>query len=125
MKTRILAAFKQLLSDRPLLYMVIAIAVLAILYSLYVAFSLSPTELQIAVRYTAYGETHLYRNKWYYLVSFVIVAVLVSVAHSGLMVKLKARGVRPMALALGWLTIIIIAVLFIVTQRVLSSAYLS
>lgn len=125
MKTRILAAFKQLLSDRPLLYMVIAIAVLAILYSLYVAFSLSPTELQIAVRYTAYGETHLYRNKWYYLVSFVIVAVLVSVAHSGLMVKLKARGVRPMALALGWLTIIIISVLFIVTQRVLSSAYLS
>lgn len=125
MKTRILAAFKQLLSDRPLLYMVIAISVLAILYSLYVAFSLSPTELQIAVRYTAYGETHLYRNKWYYLVSFVIVAVLVSVAHSGLMVKLKARGVRPMALALGWLTIIIIAVLFIVTQRVLSSAYLS
>jgi hypothetical protein len=105
--------------------MVIAIAVLAILYSLYVAFSLSPTELQIAVRYTAYGETHLYRNKWYYLVSFVIVAVLVSVAHSGLMVKLKARGVRPMALALGWLTIIIISVLFIVTQRVLSSAYLS
>lgn len=125
MKTRILAAFKQLLSDRPLLYMVIAISVLAILYSLYVAFSLSPTELQIAVRYTAYGETHLYRNKWYYLVSFVIVAVLVSVAHSGLMVKLKARGVRPMALALGWLTIIIISVLFIVTQRVLSSAYLS
>ncbi len=125
MKTRVTSALQQLLADRALLFMAVWIVILTIFYALYVGFSLSPTELQVATRFTSFGETQLYRNKWYYLISFIIVAVLIAVAHIGLMVKLKARGIRPMALAFGWLTVLLIVTLFVVTGRVLSSAFLS
>ena len=125
MKTRVSSAFQLLLADRALLFLAAGIVIAVVLYSLYVAFSLSPTELQVATRYTAFGETQLYRNTWYYLISFIVVAGVMAIVHVGLMAKLKARGVRPMAFALGWLTLLMIALLFVVTQRVLSSAYLS
>lgn len=101
------------------------IVIITVLYTLYVGFSLSPSELQVATRFTSFGETQLYRNKWYYLISFIIVAVVMAVVHIGLMVKLNARNVRPMAVAFGWLTVLMLVILFIVTQRVLSSAFLS
>ena len=125
MKTRVTSAIQQLLADRALLFMAVWIVILTIFYSLYVGFSLSPTELQVATRFTSFGETQLYRNKWYYLISFIVVAAVIAIVHIGLMVKLKARGVRPMALALGWLTVLLIVTLFVVTGRVLSSAFLS
>ena len=125
MKTRVTSAFKILTSDRPLLFLTVWIVIVTIFYALYVAFSLNPTELQVATRFTSFGETQLYRNKWYYLISFIAVAVLMTVMHTGLMVKLKARGVRPIALAFGWLTVLMLVILFIVTGRVLSSAFLS
>ena len=125
MKTRVTSALKLLLDDRPLFFLVVWLMILTVFYALYVAFSLSPTELQVATRYTSFGETGLYRNKWYYLISFIVVAVIITVTHTGLMVKLKARGVRPMAMAFGWLTVLILGILFVVTQRVLSSAFLS
>lgn len=125
MKTRITSAVQQLLSDRPLLLMAAWIVIITVLYTLYVGFSLSPSELQVATRFTSFGETQLYRNKWYYLISFIIVAVVMAVVHIGLMVKLNARSVRPMAVAFGWLTVLMLVILFIVTQRVLSSAFLS
>lgn len=107
------------------MFLTVWIVIMTIFYALYVAFSLNPTELQVATRFTSFGETQLYRNKWYYLISFIAVAVLMTVMHTGLMVKLKARGVRPIALAFGWLTVLMLVILFIVTGRVLSSAFLS
>ena len=125
MKTRLTSAVQQLLADRAMLFMAAWIVILTIFYALYVGFSLNPTELQVATRFTSFGETQLYRNKWYYLITFIVVAGLIAATHVGLMVKLNARGIRPLALAFGWLTIILIAILFIVTGRVLSNAFLS
>jgi hypothetical protein len=125
MKTRITKAIELLISDRPLLFLATGIGLLALSFVLYVAFSLSPTELQVATRFTSFGETQLYRNKWYYLISFIVVAIVIAVAHVGLMIKLKARNIRSMALAFGWLTVGLLVILFVVTQRVLSSAFLS
>lgn len=114
-----------LLDDRALLFMVATIVFLTIFYVLYVAFSLAPTDLQVATRYTSFGETGLYRSKWYYLIGFIIVAIAIAISHAGIMVKLAARGVRPMAVAFGWLTLGLIGIMFVVTWQVLSSAFLS
>ena len=103
----------------------VIIVILAVTYVLYVAFSISPTEQQIATRFTAFGETQLYRNKWYYLLSFVVFAVLVAVSHIALMEKLRERNLRSLGLSLGVLTIIIFVLLFFITQSVLGIAYLS
>lgn len=125
MNKRLLTSLRALSTDRRMLTLSVIIVILAVTYVLYVAFSISPTEQQIATRFTAFGETQLYRNKWYYLLSFVVFAVLVAVSHIALMEKLRERNLRSLGLSLGVLTIIIFVLLFFITQSVLGIAYLS
>lgn len=125
MKKRLLSSFQDLFQDKRLLGLSIAILVVTLVYVLYVALSLGPTEQQIATRYSAFGETHLYRNKWYYLLTFIIFAFTIAVSHIMLMIKLKERGIRSLGVAFGILTLIIFAILFFVTRSVLGIAYLS
>lgn len=103
----------------------VLIVALMIVYIVYVALSLQPTELQVATRYTAFGETQFYRNKWYYLLSFIGLAVVSVAAHLILMAKLNGRNMRPLAFGLGWLTLLLLAILFVVTRSVLGVAFLS
>lgn len=103
----------------------ILIGILSVAYVIYVGLSLSPTELQVATHYTAFGDTQYYRNKWYYLFTFIGLALVIAITHIALMAKLYDREMRPVAVMLGWLTVLLIAVLFIVTHSVLGIAYLS
>ncbi|MGK2896755.1 MAG: hypothetical protein ACSLEY_04115 [Candidatus Saccharimonadales bacterium] len=125
MKKQFLNSLQDLFKDKRLLGLSIVIIVIAIIYVLYVALSLGPTEQQIATRYSAFGDTHLYRNKWYYLLTFIVFAVVVAVSHIMLMLKLKERGIRSLGVGLGFLTIILLVILFFITRAVLGIAYLS
>lgn len=102
-----------------------AMVALLVIYGVYVALALAPTELQIAVRYTAFGETQYYRDKWYYLLMFIGFAAVVAVVHIGLAIKLYLRDMRPLAVSLGWLGLLVFVLLFVITRNVLSVAYLS
>lgn len=94
-------------------------------YSIYVALSLEASDLQLAVRYTSFGETHFYREKWWYLLGFVGFGILYIVGHISLMVKLFVIGLRPLAYAFGLLSVIILILMFVYTYSVLSIAYLN
>jgi hypothetical protein len=96
-----------------------------IAYIVYVALSLSPTDLQLAIRYTAFGDTHLYREKWWYLLSFIGFGVLFIVAHVSLVAKLYAIGMRQLAQAFALLSLIVLLLMFVYTHQVLSIAYLN
>lgn len=91
----------------------------------YVGFSLNPSDLQLAVRYTSFGETQFYREKWWYLLSFIGFGVLYIVAHIGMVAKLYAIGLRSMAIAFAWLSIIVLVLMFVYTYSVLGIAYLN
>lgn len=125
MKKQLLHPLQQLWQDRSLFFVSLGLVIILLAYTLYVAFSLSPTELQIATHYTAYGETQFYRNKWYYLLTFIVFGVLITIAHIGLMIKLSQRHMRPLAVGLGALSLILLAILFFITRSVLGIAYLS
>jgi hypothetical protein len=96
-----------------------------IAYVLYVAFSLDPSDLQLATRYTSYGETHFYREKWWYLLSFIGFGLLFVVAHIGILVKLFVIGMRQLAIAFAWLSALVLLLMFVYTYAVLSIAYLN
>ena len=123
MNTRFITSVKTLFADRAILGFGFAIAALGVAFVAYVLLSLQPSELQVAAHYTAFGETHYYRNKWYYLISFAALGIVFVVAHIGLLVKLVSRDLRPLALAFGWLSLIMVPILFIVTHAVLGVAF--
>ncbi len=95
-----------------------------IVYIIYVALSLQASDLQLATRYTSFGGTHFYRDKWYYLLSFVGFGLLFTITHIGLMVKLYVSEMKPLATAMGWLGLIVLLMMFSYTYHVLSIAYL-
>ena len=112
-------------ADRAVLAFSLAIATLSIFFVVYAIISLRPSDLQVASHYSAFGDTHFYRNKWYYLISFALFGIVFCVAHVGLMIKLRMLDMRPLAIAFGWLTLLLLAIAFVLTHSVLGIAFLS
>lgn len=123
MKKIFVSAFKELRDDRPAMVVCVILAIVAIIYIVYMSLSLNPVENQIAVRYTAYGGTNLYRDHWYYLLSFIGLAIVILGVHVGLIAKLLERQMRSLALALGWLSVLLFVIIFVLSRAVLSNAY--
>lgn len=94
-------------------------------YIVYVAVNLSASDLQLAIRYTSYGETHFYRDKWWYLLSFVGFGVLFIVAHVGMLAKLYVIGLKQLAYSFAWLSVVVLILMFVYTHSVLNIAYLN
>jgi hypothetical protein len=98
--------------------------VAALAYCIYVAVSLQPSDLQVAVHYTAFGGTSFYREKWYYLTSFIVFGLIIATVHTALILKLYTQERRQMAILFGWLSLLIIVIAWIVTSSVLGIAFL-
>lgn len=103
----------------------ILISLLTLAYVTYVIFSLQPTALQVAVHYSAFGSTHFYREKWYYLISFAVFGVVMAISHIAIMIKLNKLELRPLGLAFGWLTIVTLGIATVLTHSVFGVAFLS
>lgn len=103
----------------------VVISALTILYVLYVVLSLRPTDVQVATHYSAFGDTHYYRNKWQYILSFIGFGLVFASIHIAIILKLLKEDFRPLAIAFAWLSLILLAIAFIFTHSVLSIAFLS
>lgn len=125
MKQLITTTIKQISADRPLFMLLLAILLGGLGYVVYVAISLSASDLQLAVRYTSFGDTHFYRDKWWYLLSFVGFGLLYLVAHIGLTIKLVAVELKQLAYAFSWLSLLVLVLMFVYTYSVLGIAYLN
>ena len=93
-------------------------------YCIYVGISLRPSDLQVAVHYTAFGATSFYREKWYYLLSFVLLGMILAVVHSIIIVKLYVQERRQIALLFTWLSFLILFITWIVAHSILKVAFL-
>jgi hypothetical protein len=116
---------QKIIKDRQFL-MVWLIMIVGILLSVILTlFQLRSSELNIAVRYTAYGPTHIYNDSWYYLLTFIAFFIGIGVLHSLIAAKLfERRGVGVAKLFLG-LSIIIVLITSIQVSHVMSQAMLS
>lgn len=116
---------KNYFRDRTMLGFTILLLLLGVAYIIFVAVALEPSDLQVATRYTAFGDAHLaYRSKWYYLLSFVVFGALLITVHTAIAVKLHSRGQRY--LAMYWLacTALLFMIGWIITRSVLQIAFL-
>ncbi len=97
-------------ADRPSFAALIGVFVAGIIYMLVMGFTLQVRDVQVYVRYTAFGEAHFYKSYWYYLLSFVLFGALVMVVHIGLMVKLYSLQRRQTALFVGAAAVLVLLV---------------
>ncbi|HMH70065.1 MAG TPA: hypothetical protein VK502_01600 [Candidatus Saccharimonadales bacterium] len=124
MKTNIIASIKLLLADRLLTVLTTVLILGCLAYCIYVGTSLRPSDLQVAVHYTAFGGTSFYRDKWYYLITFIVFGILMAVMHSTLIMKLYAQGRRQMALLFAWMSLLLLVIAWFMTVSILRVAFL-
>jgi len=123
MKNIIATTFKLIIADRAVAALMVGLVLLMALYVIYVGVSLRPSDLQIAVHYTAFGETTFYREKWYYLLSFIAFAVLVAIVHIVLAAKLYVEERRQLSIFFLWLSIFLLLIAWFLTHAVLGAAF--
>lgn len=124
MKKTITATLKTILEDRYLTVMIIGLILFSLIYSIYIAASLRPSDLQVAVHYTAFGPTGFYRQQWFYLINFIVFGLIIAVAHAALIIKMHIQGRRQMALLFAWISFLLVVIAFFMTRAVLKVAFL-
>ena len=124
MKSNIINSIKPILADRLMAVLMILLVLVCLAYCIYVGVSLRPSDLQVAVHYSAYGETSFYRDKWYYLITFVVFGILVAVMHTALITKIYLQGRRQLALLFAWLSLLLIVIAWFMTWAVMKVAFL-
>ena len=103
-------SIQTILADRAFLaawvLMLLLVLVIIVLGGIYIR----PSDLQIPVRYSSFGITNFYRDKWYYLIGLIVFALLVAVMHTGISLRLMTAKGRSFAIAFLWTTIAILMV---------------
>lgn len=113
-----------MLADRFVTVLIGGFILACLVYCVYVGVSLRPSDLQVAVHYTAFGETSFYRDKWYYLITFIIFGLLLAVMHTTIAIKLYVQGRRQIAILFTVLSMLILVIAWFMTWSVLRIAFL-
>lgn len=124
MKTRLFASLQPLFKDRTLLALMMLIVLLGLSYITYTALALRPSDLQVATHYSAFGDTHYYRNSWYYMITFIVFGITMVGIHLALVVKLLNNNLRGLSVAFAYFSLFLLIIATIYTHSVLGIAFL-
>lgn len=105
LKTNFIQSVKELLTNRYMTVLSSVLIVISIAFIIYIAVAVRPSDLQLVTHYTAFGVTHLYRDQWFYLFTFIGFAILVPFLHIALATKLYVTKGHPLAIMMLWLGI--------------------
>ncbi len=82
------------------------------------------SDVQLPVRYSGYGLTNIYRDRWYSLFSFALFAILVGGVNGFLIIKLHEKR-RSLSLGFAVVSLMIGVVALVVATAVFRLAALS
>lgn len=125
MKQRIATSLQTLVADRSLLVVLGLFLFACIGILIYLGLSIHPSELQVVIHYTAFGTTNFYRDKWYYLLTFVALVVVMAAAHTMLVYRILQQKGRDLAVAFAWLGVILVVIIAATVYQVLKVAALT
>jgi len=120
MKNTIKESLKKLIADRYLLILLSLMILLSLILSIIISFSVHPSELQLVSHYSAYGDMHLYRDQWFYLISFALFGPVVALLHTVISIKMLVIRDRSLSLLFAWLGIGVIIIGFVISLAVLN-----
>lgn len=120
MKKTIKDSFALLIADRYLLVLSGVLALLAISFAVYIGLNVRPSELQLVSHCSAFGVTHLYRDQWYYLLTFGVFGLFAAIIHIILAVKLLTVKGHSLAILFAWLGIAAIILAWMTAYAVIN-----
>ncbi|MGV9002021.1 MAG: hypothetical protein ACOH18_03660 [Candidatus Saccharimonadaceae bacterium] len=120
LKINLLQSIKELVTNRYLTTLSIILVLLTAAFVAYIAITVHPSDLQLVTHYTAFGVTHLYRDQWFYLLSFIGFAVLVAFMHIAIAIKLYVTKGHPLAIMFAWLGIGVIVFAWITAISIIN-----
>lgn len=110
-----------LAKDRMAIVLLLATAGGVVTIILVALLRLHSSDVQIPIRYTAFGTANIYRDQWYALYIFPVFAVLVATFNTIIAVKLYSLG-RLAGIGFMGLTIFLLATSLVVTNAILNLA---
>jgi hypothetical protein len=125
MKQRITSSVKEILQDRNLTILLGVFITVCLLLIGFLAISIRASELQVVVHYTSFGNTNFYRDKWYYLLTFALLVVLMAITHIVLVYKILQSKGRSYAIPFVWLSLLMVLIAAAIFYQVLKIASLS
>ncbi len=125
MKSSITQFTKQIAADRPFVAVLAVLGLSGVFLSIFVAVNLHPSELQVVTHYTAFGTTNFYRDKWYYLIGFVVFGIMNAIIYSALACKIYQHKGRALAVPFAWLGVVVTILAAATAYQILKVAALS
>lgn len=120
MKKVIQQSLQLLITDRYLLVLCSSLLLLAVGFATFVGFSVHPSEIQLVSHYSAFGVTHLYRDQWYYLLTFGAFGLFVALIHIILAIKLFMVKGHSLAIMFVWLGVAVVLLAWVTTSAVIN-----
>lgn len=125
MKSNSISHIKAILADRHIAVVLFVLAIMTLVFCVYVGITLQPSDLQVVTHYTSFGSTNFYRGKWYYLITFIAFGGLSLLMYIVLTGKIFLEKGRGLALPFAWLGLLVLFIAFAVAYQVLKIAALS
>lgn len=102
---------KIIMLDRGYLLAVISLLIAMVVIVVLGGLQIRPSELQvpIKIRYSS-GIINFDREKWYYLLNFLVFAIFTAAMHIGISLKLYNVKGRQMALSFVWLSVVVLII---------------
>ncbi len=101
---------KTIFSDRGYLIATLVLVAVAVITVTISAFQIRVSELQVPIRYTSFGITNFYRDKWYYLLGFVVFIIFTAILHILISTRLYETKGREFAVAFVWLSTLVLVI---------------
>lgn len=104
--------------DRLAISLLVAFLLSMVLLLILTLLNIHVSDVQLPARYSGYGSTFIYRDRWYSLLSFGLFALLVGGTNAYLIVKMHAvrrglsLGLALVSLALGLISLVVALAVF-------------
>ena len=120
MKSEIIKSLLGVLKNRTLVLFLVAMLILDIVCSIAVSMQITPSEITVYSRYTAFGQVHFYKDHWQYSLLFSGFFTLVTILHGALMIKFYLLEKTTTTKAIGWCAFVIMLIAAMYAFGVLS-----
>ena len=122
---RVRSVIKHAAKDRFLVISWFVFLITNLLVQILFAFQIKASDLNVKVRYTAFGPTNYYDDAWYYLLSFIVFGLFVLVFHTLIAAKLyDQRGLHAARIFI-LLSVVVIVIQYFIVQSILQVSLLS
>lgn len=124
MKHTITSTIKTIMADRPFFSLMVAVAMAALVYAVYVILSVESRDIQVVTQYSGFGDSHFYKAPWYSLYLFGALGLIIGITNAVAMAKLYSYERRGFGMYIGWVTLLLFVIAIVWTVKVFGVAYL-